>query len=191
MIILEAYNEREQLQLTSLFTHINGEKTFDPTVDNDLKDVVWVKGEAIEIGHTYTVFTQYKNTKTGKVIIEDTSTYTAKSKEDVFEVSLGLKANTLKDGEQLTATHILYYEEAQENEVGREDDLTNKDQTVTFKTPEQPKKTEEKQPEKKEEVPQELPKTGSVQTMLGVIFGGSLVILVALIWFNKFKRSHV
>lgn len=191
LIILEAYNEREQLQLTSLFTHINGEKTFDPTVDNDLKDVVWVKGEAIEIGHTYTVFTQYKNTKTGKVIIEDTSTYTAKSKEDVFEVSLGLKANTLKDGEQLTATHILYYEEAQENEVGREDDLTNKDQTVTFKTPEQPKKTEEKQPEKKEEVPQELPKTGSVQTMLGVIFGGSLVILVALIWFNKFKRSHV
>lgn len=125
------------------------------------------------------------------MIIEDTSTYTVKSKEDVFEVSLNLKANTLKDGEQLTATHILYYEEAQENEIGREDDLTNKDQTVTFKTPEQPKKPEEKQSEKKEEVPQELPKTGSVQTMLGVIFGGSLVILVALIWFNKFKGSHV
>lgn len=88
-------------------------KTLDPTVDNQLKDVVWVKGEAIEIGHTYTVFTQYKNTKTGEVVSEATSTYTPKNKEDTFEVFLELKANILKDSDQLTATHVLYYEEEQ------------------------------------------------------------------------------
>lgn len=56
LIVLEVYNEREQLQLTSLFSHVNGEKTLDSTIDNRLKDVVWVKGEALEIGHTHTLF---------------------------------------------------------------------------------------------------------------------------------------
>lgn len=56
LIVLEVYNEREQLQLTSLFSHVNGEKTLDSTIDNRLKDVVWVKGKALEIGHTHTLF---------------------------------------------------------------------------------------------------------------------------------------
>ncbi|OQO71637.1 cell wall protein [Enterococcus villorum] len=191
LIVLEAYNEREQLELTSLFTDISGEKILDPTNDNHLKDVVWVKGEALEIGHTYTVFTQYKNTKTGKVVSEDTSTYTAKSKEDEFEVSLDLKADTLKDGEQLTATHVLYYEEEQKNEVGREDDLSNKEQTISFKTPEQPKRPEEKQSEKKETpkiVAQELPKTGSNQSILLGLAGLLLMTLVGFVWSNQSKK---
>ncbi|OQO67719.1 hypothetical protein BH747_13720 [Enterococcus villorum] len=125
---------------------------------------------------------------------KDTSTYTAKSKEDEFEVSLDLKADTLKDGEQLTATHILYYEEAQENEVGREDDLTNKDQTVIFKTPkqpEQPKKSEEKQLEMKEiskTVSQELSKTGSAQNTLIVLVGFLLIVFVGFVWFAQSKK---
>ncbi|EQB4875333.1 SpaA isopeptide-forming pilin-related protein [Enterococcus hirae] len=184
LLVLEAYNEREPLELTSLFTDSAGEKTLDPTVDNQLKDVVWVKGEAIEIGHTYTVFTQYKNTKTGEVVSEATSTYTPKNKEDTFEVFLDLKANMLKNGEQLTATHILYYEQEKENEVGREDDLTNKEQTVTFKTPEKPK---EKQPEKKVETPQELPKTGNKQSILVMLVG---FLSIAFVGFRLYHLKN-
>lgn len=110
-IVLEAYNEREELVISSLFTDAYGKKEIDPTVTNRLKDMIWIKGEGLEIGHAYTVVTRYKNTKNGQVISENVSTYTAQSKEDTFEVLLELKANALKDGEQLTATHIFYYEE--------------------------------------------------------------------------------
>ncbi|EPH96779.1 LPXTG-motif protein cell wall anchor domain protein [Enterococcus faecalis 13-SD-W-01] len=189
LIVLEAYNEREDLVLTSLFTDSDGNKEVDPTIDNRLRDVVWIEGDAIEIGHTYTVFTQYKNTKTGEVVSEDTSTYTAKSKEDEFEVFLDLSADTLKDGDQLTATHILYYEEEQENEVGREDDLTNKEQTVTFKTPEQPEPKEEApdNPEPKQ-IQERLPETGSARSILSVLAGILLIAFVVLIWLNKYKK---
>ncbi|EGP5536874.1 SpaA isopeptide-forming pilin-related protein [Enterococcus faecium] len=184
LIVLEAFNERKQLELMSLFTDVNGKKELDPTVDHRLKDTVWVKGAAIEVGHTYTVFTQYKNTKTGEVVSEATSTYTAKSKEDEFDVFLDLKANTVKDGDQLTATHVLYYEEEQLNEVAREDDLTNKDQTVSFKTPEQPKENKSETPKKQTT----LPKTGSVHTILGVVLGGLLVTLVVFVWLSRAKK---
>lgn len=97
--------------ISSLFTDAYGKKEIDPTVTNRLKDMVWIKGEGLEIGHMYTVVTRYKNTKNGQVISENVSTYTAQGKEDTFEVLLELKANALKDGEQLTATHIFYYEE--------------------------------------------------------------------------------
>ncbi|MCH1975767.1 SpaA isopeptide-forming pilin-related protein [Enterococcus hirae] len=179
LLVLEAYNEREPLELTSLFTDIAGEKTLDPTVDNQLKDVVWVKGEAIEIGHTYTVFTQYKNTKTGEVVSESTSTYTAKSKEDTFEVFLELKANILKDGDQLTATHVLYYEEEQKNEVGREDDLRNKDQTITLKK------------EKLLLKQSILPKTNERHSLEMVLLGLSLIIIVSSYLYLQKKQKHV
>ena len=184
LIVLEAFNEREQLELMSLFTDMDGKKELDPTVDHRLKDTVWVKGAAIEIGHTYTVFTQYKNTTTGEVVSEATSTYTAKSKEDEFDVFLDLKGNTVKDGDQLTATHVLYYEEDQLNEVAREDDLTNKEQTVNFKTPEQPKENKSETTKKQTT----LPKTGSVHTILGVVLGGLLVTLVIFVWLSRAKK---
>ncbi|MEB7841657.1 SpaA isopeptide-forming pilin-related protein [Enterococcus lactis] len=184
LIVLEAFNEREQLELMSLFTDMDGKKELDPTVDHRLKDTVWVKGAAIEIGHTYTVFTQYKNTTTGEVVSEATSTYTAKSKEDEFDVFLDLKGNTVKDGDQLTATHVIYYEEDQLNEVAREDDLTNKEQTVNFKTPEQPKENKSETPKKQTT----LPKTGSVHTILGVVLGGLLVTLVIFVWLSRAKK---
>ncbi|MDY4307348.1 LPXTG cell wall anchor domain-containing protein [Enterococcus mundtii] len=170
--------------LASLFTDSDGNKEIDPTIDNRLRDVVWVEGEAIEIGHTYTVFTQYKNTKTGEVVSEDTSTYTAKNKEDKFEVFLDLAANTLNDGDQLTATHVVYYEETLENEVAREDDLTNNEQTVSFKTPEQP---EEKTEEKTKEIQEELPETGSKQSMVGLLLGITLSSFVGLTWATRSK----
>uniref|UniRef100_UPI0022E31617 hypothetical protein n=1 Tax=Enterococcus casseliflavus TaxID=37734 RepID=UPI0022E31617 len=60
-------------------------------------------------------------------------------------------ANTMKDGDEMTATHVLYYDEEQEEEVGREVDLENMDQTVHFVAP------------KREG---ELPKTGSTAGMI-------------------------
>ena len=179
LLVLEAYNEREPLELTTLFTDIAGEKTLDPTVDNQLKDVVWVKGEAIEIGHTYTVFTQYKNTKTGEVVSEATSTYTPKNKEDTFEVFLELKANILKDSDQLTATHVLYYEEEQKNEVGREDDLRSKDQTITLKK------------EKLLLKQSILPKTNERRSLEMVLLGLSLIIIVSSYLYLQKKQKHV
>jgi len=187
LIVLEAYNEREKLELTSLFTDTNGQKELDPTLDNQLKDTVWMKGAAIELGHTYTVVTQYKQTKTGKVVSEAISSYTAKSKEDQFETHLDLKANTLKDGDQLTATHVIYYEETLENEVAREDDLTNKEQTVSFKTPEQP---EERTEEKTKEIKEELPKTGSKQTMVSLLLGIILLSFVGVNWLLRLSRRQ-
>ncbi|MEY8445504.1 SpaA isopeptide-forming pilin-related protein [Enterococcus ratti] len=178
LLMLEAYNEREMLDITTCFADVNGQKEIDPTIDHRLKDMVWVKGEAIEIGHTYTVVTQYKNTKTGEVVSEDTSTYTAKSKEDEFEVFLNLAANTLKEGDQMTATHILYYEEEQENEAGREDDLSNKEQTVAFKIPVQPIQK------------QELPKTGSKESMVIICIGLSLFILAISGIYRCTKRNR-
>lgn len=166
-IVLEAYNEREKLGITSLFTDTNGRKEIDPTVTNRLKDKIWIKGKGIEIGHKYTVVTQYKNTKNAQIVSENVSTYMAQSKEDSFEVLLELKANTLKDGEQLTATHIFYYEEEKKNETAREDDLTNKEQTI------QMKKVEEQNKQIT------LPKTGDTGTLMATIIGIGLVALAS------------
>ena len=184
LIVLEAYNEREKLALTSLFTSIDGTKELDPTKDNRLKDVVWVEGAAIEIGHVYTVVTQYRKVDTEELIAEAISTYTAKSKEDQFEVFFELKANTLKDKDQLIATHILYYEPEQENEVAREDDLTNKEQTVHFKTP----KEEKKEETKKQENTRELPKTNSSSSsfLVGI---GTLFLGIGGVVFYKQKKE--
>ncbi len=173
-IILEAYNEPEKLVITSLFTDTNGKKEIDPTVTNHLKDVIWVTGKGIEVGHTYTVMTQYKHTNSGQIISEERSTYTAQSKEDTFEIHLELKADTLKDGDQLTATHIFYYEEGRENEVGREDDLTNKDQTI------QMRKIKEQAI---------LPKTGNDGTWLTTLTGVVFVILASVCLVKQRKKS--
>ena len=40
----------------------------------------------------------------------------------------------MKDGQKGVATHYIYYDKEKTKEVGKEDDLKNKDQTVTFKT---------------------------------------------------------
>lgn len=178
-IVLEAYNEREQLEITTLFADVKGQKKVDPTIVNRLRDVVWIKGEAVEIGYTYTLITQYKNTKTGEVVGEDTSTYTAKSKEDEFEVFLDLPANTLKDGDHLTATHVMYYEDEQENEVGREDDLTNKEQTVQMKKIKEAKNEQTM-----------LPKTGDTDSTMFTFIGLGFVVLVSSCSYCQQKKKR-
>lgn len=149
-----------------------------------MKDVVWIKGAAIEIGHTYTVVTQYRKGETGELINEAISTYTAKSKEDQFEVFLELKANTLKANDQLIATHILYYESEQENEVAREDDLTNQEQTVHLNIP----KNGEKEEAKKQENTRNLPKTNS-RTSVYLVGIGSLFLGVGGVLIYQQKKG--
>ncbi|MBE6173852.1 MAG: LPXTG cell wall anchor domain-containing protein, partial [Enterococcus faecium] len=130
------------------------------------------------------VVTQYRKGDTGELINEAISTYTAKAKEDQFEVFFDLKANTLKDKDQLIATHILYYEPEQENEVAREDDLTNKEQTVHFNTP----KEEKKEEIKKQENIRELPKTNS-STSSFLVGIGTLFLGIGGVVFYKQKKE--
>ncbi|WP_153830645.1 SpaA isopeptide-forming pilin-related protein [Enterococcus mundtii] len=162
LIVLEAVNEREDLEITTLFATVDGDKIVDPTVDNRLEDKVWIKGDAIEIGHTYTIVTEYVNRLTGEVVSQDTTQWTAKSKEDELSVFLDLPANTLKDGDEMTATHVLCYDEDQKEEVGREVDLENMDQTVHFQSP----KVEIK---RDGELPRTGSKTGTILTALGAL----------------------
>ena len=174
LIVLEAVNEREDLEITTLFATVEGDKIVDPTIDNRLEDKVWIKGDAIEIGHTYTIITEYVNRLTGEVVSRDTTQWTAKSKEDELSVFLDLPANTLKDGDEMTATHVLYYDEEQEEEVGREVDLENMDQTVHFVVP------------KREG---ELPKTGSTTGMILTVLGMSIVSIVGGFYFFRKKQA--
>ncbi|MEB5953054.1 SpaA isopeptide-forming pilin-related protein [Enterococcus innesii] len=174
LIVLEAVNEREDLEITTLFATVDGDKTIDPTVDNRLEDKVWIKGDAIEIGHTYTIVTEYVNRLTGEVVSRDTTQWTAKNKEDELSVFLDLPANTMKDGDEMTATHVLYYDEEQEEEVGREVDLENMDQTVHFVAP------------KREG---ELPKTGSTAGMILTVLGVSIVSIVVGFYFFRKKQA--
>ncbi len=174
LIVLEAVNEREDLEITTLFATVDGDKTIDPTVDNRLEDKVWIKGDAIEIGHTYTIVTEYVNRLTGEVVSRDTTQWAAKNKEDELSVFLDLPANTMKDGDEMTATHVLYYDEEQEEEVGREVDLENMDQTVHFVAP------------KREG---ELPKTGSTAGMILTVLGVSIVSIVVGFYFFRKKQA--
>lgn len=174
LIVLEVVNEREDLEITTLFATVDGEKIVDPTIDNRLEDKVWIKGDAIEIGHTYTIVTEYVNRLTGEVVSRDTTQWTAKSKEDELSVFLDLPENTMKDGDEMTATHVLYYDEEQEEEVGREVDLENMDQTVHFAAP------------KREG---ELPKTGSTAGMILTLLGVSIVSIVGGFYFFRKKQA--
>lgn len=174
LIVLEAVNEREDLEITTLFATVDGEKIVDPTIDNRLEDKVWIKGDAIEIDHTYTIVTEYVNRLTGEVVSRDTTQWTAKSKENELSVFLDLPANTVKDADEMTATHILYYDEEQEEEVGREVDLENMDQTVHFVAA------------KREG---ELPKTGSTAGMILTILGVSIVSIVGGFYFLRKKKA--
>ena len=174
LIVLEAVNEREDLEITTLFATVDGEKIVDPTIDNRLEDKVWIKGDAIEIDHTYTIVTEYVNRLTREVVSRDTTQWTAKSKEDELSVFLDLPANTVKDADEMTATHILYYDEEQEEEVGREVDLENMDQTVHFVAP------------KREG---ELPKTGSTAGMILTVLGVCIVSIVGGFYFFRKKQA--
>ncbi|EMF0421838.1 hypothetical protein IL099_002778 [Enterococcus hirae] len=131
-ISLKAVNKRQPMKITTLLATVDGKKTADPTVDNTLRDKVEIKGA--EVGHTYYIVTPYVDPATKKVITTVESTYMAKSENETIDVDIPIAKNTMKDGQKGVATHYIYYDKEKTKEVGKEDDLKNKDQTVTFKT---------------------------------------------------------
>ena len=125
MITLKAVNKRQPMKITTLLATVAGKKEADPTVDNTLRDKVEIKGA--EIGHTYYIVTPYVDPATKKVIKTVESTYTAKAENETIHVDIPIAKNTMKDGQKGVATHYIYYDKEKTKEVGKEDDLKNKD----------------------------------------------------------------
>ncbi|MFP7291573.1 SpaA isopeptide-forming pilin-related protein [Enterococcus hirae] len=169
LITLKAVNKRKPMKITTLLATVNHKKEADPTVDNTLRDKVEIKGA--EVGHTYYIVTPYVDPATKKVITTVESTYTAKSENETIHVDIPIAKNTMKDGQKGVATHYIYYDKEKTKEVGKEDDLKNKDQTVTFKTP------------------KFLPKTNESSNVLISMIGLVLFVCASVVVFVR-RKSH-
>lgn len=149
-IILEVENSRLDLEVETLFAETEtGAKVVDPTVDNKLTDYAWTLGG--KEGHEYFVVTQYINVETEEVVDTVISSFVSTGEEEqelLFDVMI--PANTMKDGDELVATHMVYSDEDLTDLVNDHFDLQNKEQTVTFEKP-------------AEDAP-EIPQAGSVTT---------------------------
>lgn len=134
-IIFEVENNRLDLEIETLFAETEtGAKVVDPTVDNKLTDYAWVKGG--KEGHEYFVVTQYINVKTEEVVDTAISSFISTGEEEqelLFDVMI--PANTMKDGDELVATHMKYSDEELTDLVSDHFDLQNKKQTVGFVKP--------------------------------------------------------
>ncbi|EMF0506516.1 LPXTG cell wall anchor domain-containing protein [Enterococcus hirae] len=168
-ISLKAVNKRKPMKITTLLATVDGKKEADPTVDNTLRDKVEIKGA--EVCHTYYIVTPYVDSATKKVITTVESTYTAKAENETIYVDIPIAKNTMKDGQKGVATHYIYYDKEKTKEVGKEDDLKNKDQTVTFKTP------------------KFLPKTNESSNVLISMIGLVLFVCASVVVFVR-RKSH-
>lgn len=124
--------------IETLFVTKDGGKTFDPTVDNELIDEVKATVPKEDIGKTFYYVTQFhKIDKNGKVTVVGTDESEHKADEMIYEFKAvyNYKANTLKDGEKLVATHIAYTDKEHKNEYAKHFDLKNEKQTLIAKTP--------------------------------------------------------
>lgn len=139
-------NEKQTLEavtpgmptIETLFVTKDGGKTFDPTIDNELIDEVKATVPKEDIGKIFYYVTQFhKIDKDGKVTVVGTDESEHKAEEMVYEFKAvyNYKANTLKDGEKLVATHIAYTDKEHKNEYAKHFDLKNEKQTLTAKTP--------------------------------------------------------
>ncbi|EOA3421362.1 SpaA isopeptide-forming pilin-related protein [Enterococcus hirae] len=124
--------------IETLFVTKDGGKTFDPTKDQTLIDEVKATVPKEDIGQTFYYVTQFhKIDKNGKVTVVGTDESEHKAGEMTYEFKAvyNYKANTLKDGEKLVATHIAYTDKGHKNEYAKHFDLKNEKQTLTAKTP--------------------------------------------------------
>lgn len=161
VISLKAVNKRKPMEITTLLATVDGKKEANPTIDNTLRDEVKIKGA--EVGHTYTIVTPYVDPETKKVITTVESTYTAKAENETIHVDIPIAKNTMKDVQKGVATHYIYYDKEKTKLVGKEDNLANKDQTVTFKTP------------------KALPKTGETANVAYVALGLFLFVCASVV----------
>ncbi len=161
--------EQEKPAIETLFVTKEDGKEFDPTKDQELIDHVTQTIPESDIGKEVFYVTQFHKVtvdengklltdKDGKIVNEVVgeieSAHTSKTKEDKFDVKFNYKANTLKNGEKLVATHIAYKDKEHKEEYAKHFDLENEKQTLTAKVP-----TEEKV----------LPMTGEELTKLSLI----------------------
>lgn len=170
---------KPEMKLKSLFTTVNGGKVIDPTIDNMLEDKV--KATNVPTNKEVTILTQYVDPATGTVVLKEEHQRLFKTKDEEFSVQLNLPKNTLKDGQELVATHIFYEDKEKTKEVGRHYDLTDKEQTIRAKTPTKP--VPPKTPTPPEKTAKGLPNTGErIQfaiTMIGFVvtaFVGFLLV---------------
>lgn len=134
-IIFEVENNRLDLEIETLFAETEtGSKVVDPTVDNKLTDYAWTLGG--KEGHEYFVVTQFINGATGEVVDKGISSFVSTGEEEqelLFDVMI--PANTMNDGDELVATHMVYSDEELTDLVSDHFDLKNKEQTVSFVKP--------------------------------------------------------
>lgn len=156
--------------IETLFVSKDGGKIFDPTKDQDLIDQVTATVPKEDIGKTFYYVTEFhKVNKAGRetVIGKDESEHKATELSYEFEAVFHYKANMLKDGEKLVATHVAYKDKDHKNEYAKHWDLKNVKQTLTAKTPE------------KTVTPGETDSTKSIpQTSGTMISGATLIILI-------------
>jgi len=134
-IIFEVENNRLDLEIETLFAETEtGAKVVDPTADNKLTDYAWALGG--KEGHEYFVVTQFINVETEEVVDTVISSFVSTGEEEqelLFDVTI--PANTMKGGDELVATHMVYSDEDLTELVNDHFDLQNKEQTVTFEKP--------------------------------------------------------
>lgn len=121
------------------FVTKDGKKEFDPTKDHELVDKVTATVPKEDLGKTFYYVTQFhKIDAEGKdtVVGEDTSEHKADQEEYTFDAIFQYKANMLKDGEKLVATHVAYKDKDHKEEYAKHFDLSNEKQTLTAKKPE-------------------------------------------------------
>ncbi|WP_279257130.1 SpaA isopeptide-forming pilin-related protein [Enterococcus faecalis] len=173
-------------KIETRFVTVNGDQTFDPNKDQELIDHVSQEFPESTVGETKYWVTQFhkidKNGKDTVVGTVETARKVSKASEE-FKVSFGYKAGTLKDGEKLVATHIVYKDKDHKEEEARHFDLKNEKQTLTAKgvqkeTPTTPvKQTPTSTPK------QSLPKTGETVNDALIALGLFLFVGVGLFWF--------
>lgn len=176
-----------KLEIETLFATVNGGKVIDPTIDNKLEDKV--KSTNVPTNKELTIFTQYIDPVTGTVISKEEHQRTFKSKDEEFSVFLDLPKNTLKDGQELVATHIIYEDKEKTKEVGRHYDLTNKKQTVTAKTPATP--LTPKKPTTPQKTVGSLPSTGEHASIAGILIGSMIIVSLFGYVVFQLRKKHV
>ncbi|WP_376016572.1 SpaA isopeptide-forming pilin-related protein [Enterococcus thailandicus] len=168
----------EMPTIETLFVTKDGDKTFDPTKDQELVDKVVATVPKEDIGKTFYYVTQFhKIDKDGKDTVVGTSEseHEADKENYEFDAKFAYKADTLKDGEKLVATHIAYTDKEHEEEYAKHYDLSNEKQTLTAKTPKTPETLKAETPKPEKTLPQTagtLLKKGSLIVLaLGLIAG--------------------
>lgn len=181
-------------KIETRFVTVNGDQTFDPDKDQELIDHVSQEFPESTVGETKYWVTQFhkidKNGKETVVGTVETARKVSKASEE-FKVSFDYKAGTLKDGEKLVATHIVYKDKDHKEEEARHFDLKNEKQTLTAKgvqkeTPTTPvKQTPTSTPK------QSLPKTGETVNDALIALGLFLFVGVgAVLVRRKMKQSN-